>query len=287
MVVHKIQQIFFGMLLVVQLLLFTHTQAGAEEKGEINSFIKNFQSTDSIELTDVTTRLQPLKSFKRGESVRYESLRALFSRQQRVCLGTNLSTRTGFDQIFSRFSGKSTLQSPEVFSSPCALIALHAMSPTSLEAKLFEQSHGKRKIPGLQISVVLQDLYYQLPITNFSEYYAPDLNARVAGFTHGRLMLDLSTNVRVAEQFEYNDLLEWSEHNSLSKNDQTDRAIPLTNHAHPSGSTYLISTHPDFALEFLDFRRQASVLTFFLWKSEPKPQAAPDFVYQLVVRPRK
>lgn len=283
----RVRRIPLVVSLALSVGLFYSTCAFAEDSGELKSFIKGFTPTENLELKDVTSRLLPLKSFKRGEMVRYESLRKLFSRQQRVCVGAASATQARFDEVFSRFGGKSTLQSPEVFSSPCALITLQAMNPSTLEARTFEQSHRNKKIPGLQVSFVLNDLYYRIPIPNLSEYYVPDLNARAAGFTHGRLILDLSSNVKVAENFEYNDLLEWSEHNSLSKNDQIERAIPLTNYAHPSGSTYLISTHPDFALELLNFKREPSTLTFFLWRTEPKKNAAPDFVYQILVRPPK
>ncbi len=278
-------RIYFALLLF--LLFLIPAPLLAEKADAQREFVEQFKSDSSTKFVDITSQLKPLKNFQRGENVRYESLKKTYLRQLRHCVKGNSNFASNFAEVFSRYSGKASFESPETFSAPCMLVAIQEFEPSSLEVAVFDKSFRSKKIHGLRVSASIKDVYRRIPISNLSAYYAPDLNARVAGFSYARLMLELSENVKPAENFAYNDILEWSEHNSLGKEDQINRAIPLTNYAHSSGNAYVISTHPDFAIEMQNFKHSGSLMTFFLWREEPKADAVPDFVYQLLVRPGK
>lgn len=184
-------------------------------------------------------------------------------------------------RAIQQFSGSLQLEMDDVFRLPFLPITPILDEPFDLTVHQLETEYEGKKIPGMRARLIRNRPAVQTcPNTNFF-VYIPDLNARVLGFTFGRFVPELSDNIVTNQFFHYNAVLPWSAHSRLKQEDQAKTGVELTNFAHPGAATYLISAHPDFALDIYDPAVQLSTMTFYLWKKPPPtPTATPDFVYQ-------
>lgn len=183
-------------------------------------------------------------------------------------------------------------------SNPYLLLHTPALEAPELTFRKIAVRLKDKRIPGLEVRTYLHPFYInKSPRPIYDLLYISTINARVFGFTHGQVILALSENVAPGPEFAYNGPRQWKEHKRYQQNDQVEKAIPLTNHAHSSSGDYLVSDHPDFSLAFKEFAYSEVVVTFYLWRTTVLPglqkieildsPPLPDFIFQYrVVPPR-
>lgn len=181
-------------------------------------------------------------------------------------------------------------------SNPKLLLHTPALEAPEMTYRRIAVTIKDKTIPGLEVRTYLHPFYIQkFPRPIYDLLYISTINARVFGFTHGQVILPLSKNVEPGPEFEYNGPRKWKHHKRYQRNDQVEKAIPLTNHAHSSSGDYLVSDHPDFALAFKEFANHEVVVTFYLWHTIALPglqkskmldsPPLPDFIFQYRVVP--
>lgn len=186
-------------------------------------------------------------------------------------------------QGLQSYSGSLQMEMDDVFRLPFLPISPIIDEPFDLNVQQLETEYEGRKVPGMRARVTRNRPATQTcPNTNFF-VYMPDINAKILGFSYARFVPELSENVITNQFFHYNALLPWSAHSRLKREDQV-QGVALSNFAHAGPASYVISAHPDFALDIYDPSVQLSLMTFYLWKKEPpSPDSTPDFVYQIEV----
>jgi len=190
-------------------------------------------------------------------------------------------------KVLEAFDGTITFGWSEVHVLPFQPLAVVLFDENEMAFSSWTGSCGQTTVPGLLFESRVKPLYKEEPDYLIEDFaYISDLNARALGFTHARLIRELSSNVAPAPKYYYNGLHEWSAHpKGLAADDQFDKVITLDNNAHRVGEVFAISPHPNFSLSQVE-ATAPTILTAFLWKAAPAdPAGAPDFVYRIVLQP--
>lgn len=267
---------------VVYAALGVGMPAQAEQYKEVVSAVRQ---VDAKLLTPLSSEVQQcIKDIADFREATYLQLRRRYQRFAKRAATEFPETIASADLgVLGKFWGTKQLEDPEVYACPLLLI-----SPYNFEAEgsvLLKQDIevGTVRLPLLVFRSAAAKEAHQSRASRMLEPSLRTVNARVMGFRYAQLIMPLSKNAAPAAKFNYNGLRNWSQHNRLAQEDQINKPIALSNHAHSSDSRYLISTHPDFALELQSFLTEEVHMTFFLWRE--KPSAIPDLVYRIEYLP--
>ena len=281
-----------GVLLLLIGVSAAHCQSSDTTSPLLKEFTAHLQSPDALKEKPFESRLQerlvPFAKMRRGSFANleryYQHLLELFSKEY-----PDGSFNIHLYGALYSFSDTKKFEVPEVHAVPFMPISLLSYDDGDLKFEKLQTEYGNKTIHGLRIITSVSNRYLKLPGPRLNELYMPDINARMLGFNHGQLILDLSDNVQAGDKFEYNGFRKWSEHQRYRRFDQVESPIPLTNFAHETGKRYAVSAHPDFSVQCPNFREQTVKMTFFLWKTVYTDQAKnmlPDFIYQIYLHPK-
>ncbi|MCB0323820.1 MAG: hypothetical protein KDD69_09615 [Bdellovibrionales bacterium] len=229
--------------------------------------------------------LSGIRAIRLRQEKRYSDLTRQYGRAltvlERLYPGT--IKRGPFETVLQPYRGERKIEQPETLQLPYLLLAPRHYDFQQLAFERLTISLGAKDVPGLRIRSVLAGPQAKLPIPWLSELSITDINARAAGFRYAQLLLEHSSHVRPAAAFGYNGIRAWEEHERHDRLDHLSRPIELTTFAHEAGPLYVVSPHPNFALELNKVAPDPIVLTFFLWHEQPKAEQPPDFVFQLML----
>lgn len=258
------------------------------------SFLEHLQDAGNIQVTDVSGKLQPkLSPYSRFSRMSYPALRNYYSRvlSQFEKLFPKNSFSIDIEKYLTSYSGSLNLEVPELHALPFIPITPETFSDKNLQFETLQTDYNDSIVHGLRVTGRIKNVFKTMPTKSLFMPYIPDVNARVLGFSHAQLLLPLSENLKTADIFDYNGLHDWSKHNRYKQKDQQSQPIALTNWAHSAGSTYAVSSHPDFALEGID-RKKKVTMTFFLWnhsklnkENSDEKGSIPHFIFQIIQLP--
>lgn len=196
--------------------------------------------------------------------------------------------------VIRPYFGKAEMAHFLASSTPVHLVTSGATPgiPSKYEKLSISCLDGSKEAQGLRVTTRLDPYYARRtepePVLEFR--YLSNTNARALGFTHGQVVLSLSSGITTAPKFLYNGDREWTEHRRYQQTSQVDGPLILTNYAHTSKGRMLESDHPDFALELDNYEHSTIRITLFFWReqdlrSKNASEVGLPFVYQLVLLP--
>lgn len=286
------------LLVAAALLVLAAGSYGAarwSRQGSLSAFTAHLESKPEKSYEEITPSLLPVLQHQRSYQFRtFQEIRDHYLRYFQT-LAANYPAGTFTFRTFrilQSFSGRKTIDSVTSYFTPYYLLCAQVYDPDRIRYDRFQVSFRERTIQGLRITSVIHPLLLRSSGTVLAPLlYTQDINARIFGFTHAQLIPSLSQNARPAEQFRYNELQTWEKHRRYRQLDQVSAPLRMTNYAHGRGDHYLVSDHPDFAIELENYRTAAAVLTFFLWdrgllgtqigRMVPLPEQLPDFILEL------
>lgn len=282
-------------LVSTELISRSAAQTSAPTTASVASRLQNAE----FEIEEVTEELGPVltsafeflkRQWSHKELVEYYAKTA--GAISKTIPGLTLSS--DIHSVLQPYSGSLNLSSYDVHSVPFFLIVPErSFHPGPFRFFKLGFRLDKERIPGLRVSAkrissnafgLQREAAAGLEALSFP--FIATLNARAFGFTAAAFVPELSApQFSPSAQFEYLGLKNWENHNRLKPTDQLRRLIRLSNFAHQAGERYVISTHPDFALQTDVAKTDKALLTFFLWESEPgaaiNKSELPDFVFQI------
>lgn len=269
------------------LALLLSSAVTAQASDGIDGFIQHLKEPHALTEQEISNKVnRRMRVLQKGSTLAHSRLTTYYKRVLGACASEFPSgtLETVPERTLRKYSGTLKLEEPETFGIPCMLISPRASSAKNLKFFKLETRYQNRTIYGLRVEAHVRSPYRYMPMHDLVQSYIPDVNARAAGFTHGRVMLELSENLDVADFFSYNGKRQWSEHERYAARDQVEKQIELTNWAHAASGRYVISSHPDFSLVFQNYKREPALITTFLWRDAAQDRL-PDFVFQLVLSP--
>ncbi len=293
----RVPQRYFLPVLWAALLLpsLSQAQAPSEALDKLSAFTSHLQTLGEITGEDITAKL-PFGSYhKRAMStISYEKLLQCFEKHFSAlqdCYPPN-SFAFSASSVSKSFRGEKTIDFIESYFRPFLFFTSAAYNPDYMRYEKFKLSYEGKEIYGLRVRTEILPILKSKSLDSPVPFlYTESFSARVFGFTHAQLVPSLSSNIEPADQFLYNDLMNWEKHRRYKKLDQVSGPLKLTNFAHASGDDYLVSDHPDFALQSPEFKTKPIRMTFFLWRNDAvstwlsrfvKPERRiPDFIFQV------
>ncbi len=285
-----------NMTVCVSVICLLHPNAEAEE--DLSSFITYLEKQGQPTLEEITDKV-PAAESAAGQFMVWKYDVVLASVEKRVKplvelypAGTlTLEPRS----VLERYRGERRISFFTQFSAPALLVNPRKLSLPAVRLYKLTVNFDGRTIYGLRVAAPLQQDYASdCEIYQRAFRYIADLNARIVGFTHGRIIEQLSHNIGPSQFFDYNGPHEWSEHKRNGQTDQFTRALELTNYAHSTGDRYVMSDHPDFSVDAVDPANEVFI-TVFLWREpllnkflarlKPLPERIPDFIMQIAAEP--
>lgn len=283
------------LLLSTDAVLSEDLKLPAEPPDSISAFVQYISQDERIQSEDITESLPPLlplAELLRGWS--YEEVSdSLERRFKQVTALYPAGVLSEMDRSQLRqFKGKHQIYFPLTFAAPillfCPVLLDRLADLSSIRGERLRVIYQGHTVYGLRVGAELTKPDAR---AEDSLSYIEDLNARLAGFTHGQLIEELSENIKAAEQFDYNGPRPWSEHQRYGPLDQFQAPLRLTNYAHGMGGKYVISKHPDFSLEPTSKEATELKMTFFLWRESyfntmlsymgKTTKRLPDFIFQI------
>ena len=277
------------------ILIFLSINSAAAQESPADRFAQYLKKPNSISVLEWEGKIsQTLIDADHDAALSYDKLLVDYTQVMKILSSAYpqglFSLQPG--QVLERYSGVRRLRFYPIAYAPLLLITPPVYNNKEIRYQKLVISYQGASVYGLRVNTGLHPIVKKQPEVLNRLAYTNDLNARIAGFTHGRLMLALSKNVLPAQKFEYISMRPWSQHRRYKRYDQANKALLLTNYAHDIGDKFLISDHPDFALEIKNFDTDAVQMTFFLWRSSAQPlktltpiNRVPDFVFQIFFSP--